>query len=122
MEFIDVMGAKIAHNDITLELKLFSTAMGYEQKLSAKKNNQNCTGESTASSIFFIVFAKESLLSSLSYTINSEKPNLFTSSHQNFVELLSLKAIPRGVATMVSGQYSLGDDWIICENSADVDL
>ena len=121
LKFKDEVGGKIIHSIVALKSKLYSIAMGDHQKLSAKGTTKHAQ-KSLQHSVFFRILAKETLLRTLNYTINSDKHNLFTLQTTK----ISLSCfddkryiMPNGVDTLPFGHYSLRDDVVLREISAD---
>ena len=77
VKFKDEVGGKIIQSIVALKSKLYSIAMGYQQKISAKGNTKHAQ-KNLQHSVFYRILEKETLLRTLNYTIKSERHNLFT--------------------------------------------
>ena len=123
LKFKDEVGGKIIHSIVALKSKLYSIAMGDQQKISAKGTTKHAQ-KNLQHSVFYRILEKETLLRTLNYTINSERHNLFTLQTTK----ISLSCfddkryiMPNGVDTLPFGHYSLRDDVIFREIGADCD-
>ena len=123
LKFKDEVGGKIIHSIVALKSKLYSIAMGDQQKISAKGTTKQAQ-KNLQHSVFYRILEKETLLRTLNYTINSERHNLFTLQTTK----ISLSCfddkryiMPNGVDTLPFGHYSLRDDVVFGEIGADCD-
>ena len=76
-KFKDEVGGKIIHSIVALKSKLYSISIGDHQKISAEGITKHAQ-KSLQHCVFLRILAKETLLRTLNYTINSDKHNLFT--------------------------------------------
>ena len=124
LKFKNEVGGKIIHSIVALKSKLYSIAMGDQQKISAKGTTKHAQ-QNLQHSVFYRILEKETLLRTLNYTISSERHNLFTLQTTKIsLSCLDDKRyiMPNGVDTLPFGHYSLRDDVIFREIGADCDL
>ncbi|MEO1764424.1 MAG: hypothetical protein AAFR83_21250 [Cyanobacteria bacterium J06629_18] len=123
LKFKDEVGGKIIHSIVALKSKLYSIASDCGQKVSAKGTTkygqQKCTHDA-----FHRILAKETILRTLNYTINSEKHKLFTLKTTK----ISLSCFDDkrfiqfdGINTLPYGHYAIREDAVTREVLEDSD-